>query len=321
MAITISNEDDLFRVLDGIKNGRDVLASEIKFEGWPKYEIVIRGEDFKGGVPTRIMPALLSLQKSIDAAYSQSIYGETRRLKKEERHETEIIVYLENGSTRFKADLGEILNNFLKTAVKKMSGKQTVITILGVAAIAGCTWSFNAWLDQQSFNKKSEFDAKLSEQETARYQMIKDLASEVVSLEKSKEAIEGTNKKIIDKLDDSDLLILDNNVHITGATGKKIVKMKPDEPIEIRLDGEYRILSVQSGAVRSGFKATIENIESSEQLIIDIPEGTLDASQLDSLQKGEWAKTPLYMRINGTKRNDKIIKATLTHAGLDDDAD
>ena len=69
-----------------------------------------------------------------------------------------------------------------------MSGRQTVITILGVAAIAGCSWSFNAWLDQQSFNKKSEVDAKLSEQETARYQMIKDLASEVVSLEKSKEA-------------------------------------------------------------------------------------------------------------------------------------
>ena len=69
-----------------------------------------------------------------------------------------------------------------------MSGKQTVITILGVAAIAGCSWSFNAWLDQQSFTKKSEVAAKLSEQETARYQMIKDLASEVVSLEKSKEA-------------------------------------------------------------------------------------------------------------------------------------
>ena len=68
-----------------------------------------------------------------------------------------------------------------------MSGKQTVITILGVAAIAGCSWSFNAWLDQQSFNKKSEVAAKLSEQETARYQMIKDLASEVVSLERSKE--------------------------------------------------------------------------------------------------------------------------------------
>lgn len=82
MAITISNEDDLFRVLDGIKNGRNVQASEIKFEGWPKYEIVIRGEDFKGGIPTRFMTALLSLQKSIDAAHTQSIYGKRRRLKK-----------------------------------------------------------------------------------------------------------------------------------------------------------------------------------------------------------------------------------------------
>lgn len=104
-------------------------------------------------------------------------------------------MYLENGYTRVKADLVKILNNVLKTAVKKMSVKQAVITILGVASITGCSWSFNAWLDQQSFNKKSKFDAKLREQETARYQMIKDLASEVIGLAKSKEAFEETDKK------------------------------------------------------------------------------------------------------------------------------
>lgn len=80
------------------------------------------------------------------------------------------------------------------------------------------------------------------------------------------------------------------------------------------------IVTVQSGALRTGFKATIENIERGEQLIIDSPEGTLDASQLGSLQNGEWSKTPLYMRINGGKKNKKILRAILTDAGLDDKA-
>lgn len=68
--------------------------------------------------------------------------------------------------------------------------------------------------------------------------MITDLASKVIGLAKSKEAFEETNKKIIDKLEDNDSLILADGVSVIGLEGKNIVKKKPDEPIVIRPDGD-----------------------------------------------------------------------------------
>lgn len=82
-----------------------------------------------------------------------------------------------------------------------MSGKQIVITILGIAVIAGCSWSFSAWLNHQSFNKKSEVGAKLGEQEVARYQIFKDLANEVISLRNSKDVVDDKNCFILDDAD------------------------------------------------------------------------------------------------------------------------
>ena len=91
-----------------------------------------------------------------------------------------------------------------------MIAKQTVITILGIAAIVGCSWSFNAWLNHQSFNKKSEVDAKLGEQQVARYQIFKDLANEVISLRNSKDVV-----------DDKNCFILDDANHINSDKAQK----------------------------------------------------------------------------------------------------
>lgn len=132
----------------------------------------------------------------------------------------------------------------VEAAVKNMDGQQTIIAILTVAAIVSSNWSFKLQLAAQSRRQKIEFDAKENAEETARYQMITDLVSEVIGLAKSKGAFEETNKKIIDKLEDNDSLILADGVSVTGLECKNIVKKKPDEPIEIRLDGEYRILTV-----------------------------------------------------------------------------
>lgn len=316
MAIIISSEDDLFEVFDKIRNDKNITANEIKFEGWPKYEIVIRGEDFNGGMPARIMPALLSFQRTIDIAYSQCIYGEIKRLKKEERRETQFIVYLENGSTRFTVYLDKILNNFLKEAVQKMSSTQIVIVVLCLAVIFGCSWYLIACLKQRAQIKQIDLQIELGRQQNERYQMIKDIASKLVDLVKPMEAHEKNYTKIINILEDNDRLILDNGVCLTGAEGQKIVKKESSDITKIILEGEYSILNVKSGAVNSGFKATIKNVQSSENLIVSIPEGMLNASQLHELQKCEWSKTPIYMKVIVLKQNERILEAVLIETKL-----
>ncbi|MGS4884458.1 hypothetical protein [Roseibium sp. MB-4] len=318
MATIISNEDDLFELIEQIEIGVEVDATEVKFDGWPKYEVIVRGEDFDGGVPTRIMPALLSLQKAIDEAYARSVYGEQKRLTKEERKKTELVVHLEKGSTKFEAELWKAFNNVLDTAVKSMDGTQTLTAILGVAAIAGAGWYLKIFLNNRSKEKEIEFDAKVSEQETERYRIIADLAKRNQQLAGSKAALEESNEKLIRKLEDQDQLVLNEGTAVSGHEGKTLVRRVPDAPIEVRMDGLYRILSVQSGAIKNGFKAVIENIETNDRITIDIPEGTLGDDQLRSLQQGEWEKTTVQMQINASKRGDKLLKATLTHAGLSD---
>lgn len=316
MAIRISNEDELFDLLRDLEDGKRLGPGDVIFDGWPKYEVIIRGEDFNGGVPTRIMPALLSFQRAIDEAYALSVYGESRRLSKEERRQTEIVVHLDKGSTKFEAPLWDALNNALTAAMKSMDGTQALIAILGVAAMVGGVWVVKLWLEARSRDKKIEFEANATKEETERFRIISELAKNNAQLAGAKAALEESNSQLIRKLDDRDSLVLGKDTEISGADGRAAVRKTPDDPVEVRLDGEYRILSVHSGAVKSGFKVSIENVETKEQLVIDIPDGTLTPTQLTSLQQGEWEKATLQMKINASKRGDRILKATLTHAGL-----
>ena len=59
MAYEIRSEDDLFEAIERIEAG-EWEADGVLFVDWPRFEITIRGEDFDGGVPTRIMPAFLA---------------------------------------------------------------------------------------------------------------------------------------------------------------------------------------------------------------------------------------------------------------------
>ena len=86
---------------------------EAPAHGTRRSELTIRGEDFDGGVPTRIMPALLRLQRAIDRACARSLGKDGGRLAREERKRVELIVRFEPGSTTFSSELAPVLNNAL----------------------------------------------------------------------------------------------------------------------------------------------------------------------------------------------------------------
>lgn len=118
----IRNEKDLYDTINRLREGEDsphepyppgplgflvkkdgASTEPIRFDGYPRLEITLRGERFDGGVPTRIMPALLQLQRALDKTTAQTL-GVTR-LDKNTLRQTEIIVRTESGSTEFIADL------------------------------------------------------------------------------------------------------------------------------------------------------------------------------------------------------------------------
>ena len=78
----IRNEEDLFRAIDLCRDGEWLADVLPLFVDWTRYEITIRGEDFDGGVPTRIMPALLLLQRTINSPWRWETMNEYTELEK-----------------------------------------------------------------------------------------------------------------------------------------------------------------------------------------------------------------------------------------------
>ena len=316
--IEIRNDDDIFRTLE--LAARDELPTDtaIKFIEWPKFEVRIKGEDFNGGVPTRIMPALLRAQKSVNQAYSRAVYGEVKRLSRQELRQTELIVLLEPGSTKFFADMAEIFNSISEKAMEKMSGTQIVITILGLAATASTAYIYSDYLNNSAKEKEIDFKINLSKQETERLSIITGIAENNNIINDQIGDLIETQNEILKRMDDKDQLYLNNRLISDGITSKKLLKKPRPERMHDRFDGTFVILSVESGQVEDGYRVKVEEVSTNQKLDVLIPAHTLAEEQISILQESEWGKHPLTLQMNIVRQGEKIVEATLIKAGLID---
>jgi len=315
--IEIAGEADLYAALQRVVEDGVGADWSVEFQGWPNFEVTIRGLSFDGGVPTRIMPALLALQKVVDKAYARLTYGTEQRLSKEERKYTELVVHFQAGrSTTFISKMSPILNAIAQQAVRKMSARELMIVILGMAALiaGGYVWKthLNAMLDEKEIDQKLE----LSREETRRYELLRKAADLSPVLHDQMLQMQLLQETLLKRLAPADQLVIDDIPVIDGETAQRIIRRPRAEAVESRLDAEFIILSVDSGQVPGGFRLKVRNIHTNEVLTVKVPEGTLSLDQTQALQTGEWEKKPVAMKINVKMINDRLADATLIRAGL-----
>ena len=315
--ITISNEPDLYAALRRVMEVGLEQDVEIEFRGWPNYEVIIRGEDFDGGIPTRIMPAILDLQRQVYSAVALIKYGSPQRLSREERKQAELVVRFEAGhSTKFITELWKILNTIAKEAAGKMNGAQLTVTILGIAALAAGSFVWKEHLAARLEEKGLEHNLHLSQEETRRHEIFSEAAGNSPALQEIIRQNQAFQDHLLKRLDEKDELVIDGQPVIDGRTAHQVTRSPRAEAIESRLDGQFIILSVESGLVRGGFRMKVRNITNGDELIAKVPDGTLTQEQIETLQRGEWGKRPLTMQLNVKKIRGRITEATLIEAGL-----
>jgi hypothetical protein len=316
--VEIHNEDDLFAALERLAvGGTDLEGLEVEFVGWPTFEITIRGEKFDGGVPTRIMPALLALQKQMDTAYANLKYGDDRRLSKDERRQTELVVRFEAGrSTTFLSELWPILNSMAQQAVAKMDGTQDLIAILAIAGMTTAGFAWKVYLNSRIEQKKLGNSIELSREETRRSEILASAIGKSHSATAQLIHNQAFQNEVLKRLAPEDQLVLGDIPVIDGESAHEIVRKQRSGTVESRMDGNFYILSVDSGLVRGGFRLKVTDIETGEDLLVSVPEGTLTSEQIGTLQSGEWGKKPLTMKLNIKKSGERVIGATLIEAGL-----
>ena len=321
MAFEIRSEDDLFRAIALLDGDEWPDGQIVRFVDWPRYEITIRGEDFDGGVPTRIMPALLELQQAVNRAYGRSVYGTDRRLTQDERKKTELIVRLKPGSTTFQADITEVLNTIITEAARNMTGPDTVTVVLGVAFIFAGASVWKGYINKAAKDREIDHRIQMSKEETERYRIFGGVAERHSSVAEHLADMNAAQRQLLNRLDRNDRLLVGGEEIVDGEIGRRIARRGRTERVEDRLDGNFVILSVDSGQVRDGFRVRVKDVVSGGDLLVWIPEGTLPPEQIADLQSGEWKKKPLHMRINTVRAGGRVVKATLISAGLSSKSD
>ena len=135
---------------------------KIELGDWAAIKVYIDDTEVSSTITPPFMEAFLVLQRQVYqlAALAKSGVADIGQLGEIDRHELQINIIVQGGSSEYLAKLELPLTALLKRMVGKMSGKQAATVIVCLAALAAGTWSFCAWLDQTKNIKIEELKSR-----------------------------------------------------------------------------------------------------------------------------------------------------------------
>lgn len=180
MELTLSTFEEASATLQDLLSGRisDEQAEQlaIKIEGeLSEIRIHITGDSYHGSIPGDLAKGLWEFQSALYKAGAFALYqvADARKLTSEQREQLELVFGVTEGSTDLVAAFNETLK-CLGGVLMGMTGKQRVLTILGLALIICGFWGFATYSDNQK-------EVALAQEKTAQLAVVKDTATGVAS--------------------------------------------------------------------------------------------------------------------------------------------
>ncbi|MBD8451861.1 hypothetical protein [Serratia rubidaea] len=329
--ITIREENDVYSLLSQLMD-KNVTTSDVKlkFEGWPNFKVKLVGEQFQSTITPTVMKAFLELQAGIYRAFATANYGSPNatKLTKEERGMLEIVVEVEPGSSKFNVDFGEILQEACNRAVEKLDSKHILIALLSFSVLYFGNSMYKNYLEDRKearqVEAKNEEQRALIEhlsfaqqQETERAKIIADISASNPRVHTIAELSKDTKAEMLKRTSSADKIQL-QGIDLTGDEAEELAKNARQQAIEVRLDGKYRILNVDSSDLQE-FKVKVRNLATGEEFTAIVQDETVDFSHKLALQKGEWQRKAVSLVINAKQRpsDNSIYAAKVIQANID----
>lgn len=321
--IIIGSESDAINLLEQVVNGEiEIDPNNLDFNNWPKLVLHLEGPKYHQSVTPTVMNGLLDLQREINRAYALTRYNtsNTRSLTKEERKELEIVVEVEDGSSELEIDLQEILLKFVEMAGAKMEPQHILITVLGVAGMYFGGSIIKNYLDNRrqirESELKSESDKLLisnikfsSEEETKRAKIIADLATRDYRVQNLENFAHDAHTSIVKSTLSAEEAEI-QGVSLDKEVANILVKNARRNVEELRIDGTFKLLKVDARDPDK-FKVTVRNCDSNEELDAVVQDDSLSRSYKKILQKAEWSRKPVKLKINAKGLGDEIRSAII----------
>lgn len=314
MVLIIRSEEEAWAALERAVSGAGFPDDlQLRFDGWPTFELGFAGRDWHSTVPTRIMPPLLDVQKDINRAYAHIRYGEfnLRRLKEEEREELEVVVEVKDGSSVFSANLWDHFTRIAETAIGRMSGDQAVIVVLGLALAIVAPVMYKAWLASRERQRETESRVELSRQETERMKIMAEAMRHHPPLRSISEDVEMTTNRLLKAARPGDTVEL-KGIPLSAEEAGQLVQAERERAREVELAGAFMILGNRTDK-GDGFRITVKRVSDDLQLSADVPPD-LNWDQKQAIQAAEWSKKAVYLEISAEMLRESVTRAEVISA-------
>lgn len=329
MELTIKSETDAYKILEQISAGSggefNAEHFQINFDGWPKLELRVVGDGFNGTITPTIMVGLIEFQKAIYRSYAQAKYKtfNTNKLTKEEKQELEITVKVELGSSKFGIDLQKIAEIFAENLVGKMTGKEILVCILGLGVLLTGESAISNYLDTRKQIRQSELKSEeqiatiealkfVSAEDTKKAQIISDLAENYASVANIKANAYNAHTEMFKSVRTADEAEV-GGVEVDGETATELVKNARKYSNDVRLDGRFRVLVVDSQDPTQ-FKVKLRQIDNNLEFSAIVQDQTLTRKHQEVIQAAEWSRSVVELQINAKEVDGDIRQAIVISA-------
>lgn len=287
----IRSEDDAWRVLrHAMEQGGDIPDNiDIVFQGWPTYDLNIKGKDWHSTVPTRVMGPLLEVQKDLHRAYTSVRYGSSnlRKMTEEDREKLELVIGVKKGSSEFDAELWNQLSEIGKAAAGKMTGTEIVITVVALGLVYTGGVVVKHWISTRLQEKEAEQQVELSKQETERVKLITDAMGMKPVIQELMDNSIISQSKILNTLKPGDR-VTTAGVSLSSEEAKAVAHTERAASEDVDIRGVFRVLA-NDASKGAGFRIKVERVSDGMLLSAEVPID-LDIDQRTLIQKAEWSK-------------------------------
>jgi hypothetical protein len=234
--LVIRSEADALAVVEQALQGAfDDQSVMIRFEGWPNFDVDIKGERYHSSLPTGVLKSFIEYQNAMNRAFASVAYGKTAKgMTDEDRKDIELVFEIHEGTTDANAALVEPLTKLGEKAIERMTGKQLVLTILGAALILGGAWTAVHWMDKDAEVKidaqKSALMTRVLVQNENLAQLQADVAKSAMTLVKGAHDAE--------RIKYGDITLEKEQIEAINQRGRVAT-------VPSRMDGAYQILQLK----------------------------------------------------------------------------
>lgn len=313
---TISNEDTAIALLEqAISEAGIDSRLRVSFDDWPTLNFKFTGDDFNGGLPSRMLEPFHDLQKIIYRVYCHSKYGhtDTRSLSASEKESLDFVLYPSEGSTDVLIKLAEVFERIIEAS--DMSGKQVMVTVVSLGIIIASSYSWVQWLNHKREIHNSSNIQILSQQETERLKIVTNAISAAPALSAALDDIDSFRGSLARKLRPDDEMFVGGSMNTALTNGEEAAEIIPStrkKSVDGRVDGEFIISEVKIPRTEDDpFVFSVLRTDDGLQLRVEATSNNLTMDQIDILKEGTFDRRKVVMSINVKKVGDRYIKASL----------